>query len=71
MDYTIEDFKRVVWSDETKICKFGTGGRQYCTVLLEDQRTPDYGLDHHVLPTVKFGGGAIFCGGAVYRGVKK
>lgn len=56
--WSIEDFKRVIWSDETKICKLGTGGRQYCWRT----KGPPI-MDRYVTPTVKFGGGAIFLWG--------
>jgi transposase len=29
-DWTIEDWKRVIWSDETKINRFGADGRKWC-----------------------------------------
>ena len=28
-DWTVEDWKRVIWSDETKINKFGSDGRKW------------------------------------------
>ena len=31
-DWTLDDWKRVVWSDETKINRFGSDGKQYCWV---------------------------------------
>ncbi|EIE78897.1 hypothetical protein RO3G_03602 [Rhizopus delemar RA 99-880] len=29
VDWTIEDWKRVIWSDETKVNRFGSGGKVY------------------------------------------
>ena len=28
-DWTVEDWKRVIWSDETKINRFGSDGRKW------------------------------------------
>ena len=50
----MEDWKRVIWSDETKINRFGSDGHQFVWKKrgepLSDRTTP---------PTVKFGGGNL------------
>lgn len=62
--WTLEDWKRVIWSDETKINRFGSDGRKWCwksngKVLNEN----------HVQSTVKFGGGSIMLWGCMtYQG---
>ena len=51
-NWTVEDWKRVLWSDETKINRIGSDGRMHTWkekgTLLSDQTTT---------PTVKHGGG--------------
>ena len=51
-DWTLEDWNRVIWSDETKINRIGSDGKQYMWKLqgegISDQTTT---------PTVKHGGG--------------
>jgi len=53
-NWTVEDWRKVIWSDESKFLIFNSDGRQYCwkkpTEPLKDQ---------HVIPTVKFGGGGV------------
>lgn len=57
-DWTVEDWKRVIWSDETKICRFGSDGREWCW------KTPGSPLKpNHVTKTVKYGGGSIMIWG--------
>ena len=49
-EWTLEDWKRVIWSDETKINHLGSDGRKY---VWKDR---DEGLsDRLVEGTVKFG----------------
>ncbi|GES94169.1 IS630 family transposase [Rhizophagus clarus] len=56
--WTVEDWKKVVWSDESKFQIFGSDGRSYCW------KKPGKQLQsRHVKPTVKFGGGSIFVWG--------
>ena len=53
-DWTLEDWKRVVWSDETKINRLGSDGRKWMWTK------PGTGiLPQHVQATVKHGGGNI------------
>jgi len=50
----VEDWKRVIWSDKTKINRFGSDGCKYCW------KKPEEPLgDREVEATVKFGGGCI------------
>jgi DDE superfamily endonuclease/Transposase len=63
--WTKEDWKRVVWSDETKINRIGSDGRRWAWIkpnsLLKDQ---------HVKNTVKLGGGNLMLWGCMTaRGV--
>jgi len=64
-NWTVEDWKRVVWSDESKYNVFGSDGRQY------HWKKPGASLQsHHITPTVKHGGGSIFVWGCITaRGV--
>ncbi|GES79073.1 transposable element Tcb1 transposase [Rhizophagus clarus] len=50
-DWTVSDWNKVVWSDESKFQIFGLDGHQYCW-----KRPKDPLQDVHVKPTVKFGG---------------
>lgn len=63
--WTVEDWKRVVWSDETKINRLGSDGRKWCW------KKPGDGLkDQHVRGSVKFGGGSLMMWGCMTaRGV--
>jgi len=59
-DWTVEDWKRVIWSDETKINRLGSDGEQWVWkkpggVLTDDQ----------VKGTVKFGGGSLMFWGCM------
>ena len=51
-NWTVEDWKRVLWSDETKINRIGSDGRTYTW----KQRGEPL-LDCTTTPTVKHGGG--------------
>ena len=64
-DWTVNDWNKVVWSDESKFQIFGSDGRQYCW------KRPNEPLkDAHVKPTVKFGGDSVFVWGCfTSRGV--
>ena len=58
--WTVDDWKRVIWSDETKVNRFGSDGRKYCW------KKPGEPLgDREVDPTVKFGGGCIMVWGCM------
>ena len=59
-EWTVEDWKKVIWSDETKINCLGSDGRKY--VWKEDGE----GLsDRLVERTVKFGGGNLMMWGCM------
>jgi transposase len=58
--WTIDDWKRVIWSDETKINRFCSDGRSWCWVRDSESRKP-----HHVKQTVKHGGGSIMIWGCM------
>ncbi|EAL59155.1 transposase [Wolbachia endosymbiont of Drosophila ananassae] len=57
-NWTIDDWKRVVWSDESKFNRFQSDGKQYCWI-----RPGDRVQRHHVKQTVKHGGGNIMVWG--------
>ena len=53
-DWTVDDWKRVIFSDETKVNRFGSDGKAYAW------KTPGEQLNsRHVQATVKHGGGNI------------
>jgi hypothetical protein len=56
----VEDWKRVIWSDETKINRLGSDGRKWVW------KKPGEGLsDRLVEGTVKFGGGSLMMWGCM------
>jgi transposase len=58
--WTLEDWKKVIWSDESKFQIFGSDGRQYCW------KKPGEPLcSRNVRPTVKHGGGCIMVWGCM------
>jgi len=63
--WTVEDWSKVIWSDESKFQLFGSDGRQYCWKRPNEPLKPA-----HVQPTVKFGGGRIFVWGCMtWKGI--
>ena len=59
-DWTVEDWKTVVWSDETKINRLGSDGRIWVW------KKPGEGLsDRLVKETKKFGGGSLMMWGCM------
>ena len=59
-DWTVEDWKKVVWSDETKINRFGSDGRKWVW------KKAGEGLsDRLVQGTMKFGGGSLMMWGCM------
>lgn len=52
--WTIDDWNRVIWSDETKINRLGSDGRKWCWKKAGEGLKP-----RHVNKTVKHGGGNI------------
>ena len=59
-DWTEEDWKRVIWSDETKINRLGSDGLKWAW------KRPGEGLnDRLVEGTLKFGGGSVMMWGCM------
>jgi len=58
--WTVEDWKRVIWSDETKINRLGSDGREWVWKKPGSMLT-----EQHVKGTVKFGGGNIMIWGCM------
>ncbi len=59
-NFDLEDWAKVIWSDETKINRFGSDGRQWMW-----KRKGESLQDRHVQPTLKFGGGNIMLWGCM------
>ena len=59
-NWTLDDWSRVIWSDETKINRFGSDGRRYAWKRAEEKLQPK-----HVKQTVKHGGGNIMVWGCI------
>ena len=59
-DWTEADWKRVIWSDETKINRFCSDGRSWCWIRDGESRQP-----RHVKQTVKNGGGSLMIWGCM------
>ena len=59
--WTIEDWKKVVWSDETKINRFGSDGR----VWVWKQKGEKNLIDREISETLKFGGGSLMMWGCM------
>ena len=59
-NWTVEDFKRVIWSDETKINRLGSDGLKWTW------RKPQHAIqDYHVQGTFKHGGGSLMFWGCM------
>src|SRR5215470_6254457 len=59
-DWTVEDWKHVIWSDETKINRFCSDGRAWAWISDGQKLQP-----HHVKQTVKHGGGSLMVWGCM------
>jgi transposase len=57
-NWGVEEWSKIIWSDESKFMIFGSDGRKYCWKKPKEPLT-----DRHVVPTVKFGGGCIMVWG--------
>ena len=60
-DWTVEDWKRVVWSDETKINRLGSDGKKWVWKKQGENRVGD----RLVEGTMKFGGGSVMVWGCM------
>ncbi|CAI7872794.1 unnamed protein product [Closterium sp. NIES-54] len=58
--WTMDDWKRVIWSDETKVCHFSSDGRSWAWIRQNCPMEP-----HHVKQTVKHGDGSIMIWGCM------
>ncbi|QRV82134.1 Transposase [Ceratobasidium sp. AG-Ba] len=58
--WTMEDWKRVLWSDETKINRLGSDGVHWAWVRQGETLT-----DRQVIPTANFGGGSVMFWGCM------
>jgi transposase len=59
-NWTVDDWKRVIWSDETKVNRWGSDGRKW------GWKEPGAPLQkHHVQPTIKHGGGSLMVWGSM------
>ena len=58
--YDNEDWSNVIWSDETKINRFGSDGRQWTW-----KKRKETLKEQHVTSTLKFGGGSIMIWGCM------
>ena len=66
-EHPVEDWQRVIFTDESNICIFGPDGNKR---VWRRPGTPL--LNHHVCPTVKFDGKSVMVWGAIsYHGVGK
>ena len=59
-DWTVKDWKRVVWSDETKINRLGSDGRKWAW-----KKAGEGLCDRLVQGTVKFWGGSVMVWGCM------
>jgi transposase len=58
--WTMDDWKKVIWSDESKFNVFGSDGREYCW-----RRDGEALRDQNIQPTVKHGGGSVSVWGCI------
>jgi transposase len=58
--WTQDDWKQVIFSDESKINRLGSDGLKWCW-----KRARQPLEDRHVIPTVKFGGGSVMVWGCI------
>jgi DDE superfamily endonuclease/Transposase len=59
-EWTVEDWKRVIWSDETKINRIGSDGKQWVWKQVGEGL-----IEREVQGTLKFGGGNIMVWGCM------
>jgi hypothetical protein len=60
LGWTLDDWKRVIWSDETKISRFGSDGRHYSWKRITEKLHPK-----HVKQVVKHGGKSLMVWGCI------
>lgn len=68
-EWTLDDWKRVIWSDETKINRFCSDGIRFAWIRPTNKCVIQ---EKQIKPTVKFGGGNIMVWGAMtWAGMSK
>ncbi|KAL1914156.1 uncharacterized protein VTP21DRAFT_10809 [Calcarisporiella thermophila] len=60
LDWTVEQWKTVVWSDESKFTLYRNTGREYCY-----RRKGEPLRNRHVKPTIKHGGRSLLVWGCI------
>jgi transposase len=60
LSWTSDDWSRVIWSDETKICRFGSDGHNYSWKRVTERLQPK-----HVKQVVKHGGSSLMVWGCI------
>jgi transposase len=64
-DWAVEDWAKVIWSDESKFNLFGSDGRKYCW-----RKSGEALKTQHIQPTVKHGGGSVMIWGCMtWKGI--
>lgn len=62
LEWTVEDWKRIIFSDESKFMLFKSDGRQYCWIR------PGMALDpRFTQKVIKYGGGSVMVWGCITR----
>ncbi|CAK9799193.1 Transposable element Tc1 transposase [Anthophora plagiata] len=65
-NWTVEDWSKIIWSDESDIEIFGTPGAQFVHRRPGEAFRPDC-----ILPTVKHGGGSVMISGCMFASGKE
>ena len=64
INWTVEDWKLIIWSDQCKVNRIGLDGRKLCWKLGNYKHQTQL-LPQHAQPTVKFGGGSLMIWGCM------
>jgi transposase len=62
LHWTSDDWAKVLWTDESKFCLYGSAGRKYVRRPSGKRNDPKY-----LKPTVKYGGGSVMVWGCFAR----
>ncbi|CAG8738574.1 28317_t:CDS:2 [Gigaspora margarita] len=61
LNWSVEDWRSVIWSDESKFKIYGSDGHQYCW-----KRKNEPFNERNVIPTKKYGGGSVMVWGVFH-----